>query len=73
MRRNYMAFCEQGGLVAMAVADTIEELTSNAKNAWRWAEKGLTVELKETPKDTPLPSFCEKMHKGICKMAPPCN
>ncbi len=67
MGRYYMGFCECGGLAAIAVADTTDDIALNSKQAQRWERQGLKVELKDSPCGTPLPTWCEKPRTGKCR------
>jgi len=67
MGRYYMGFCECGGLAAIAVADSTDDMALNSKQAQQWEKRGLKVELKESPSGTPLPAWREKPHTGECR------
>lgn len=66
MGRNYMAYCNCGGLVALAVADTTKELFFAARDAQKWEKQGFRVELKESAKGEAMPRWCENPKAGTC-------
>jgi hypothetical protein len=67
MKRNYMAFCNCGGLVALATAHTIDEIADNGKEAKKWEKQGFRVELRESTKDEPMPRWCGNPKAGTCE------
>ena len=67
MGRYFMAFCDCGGLAAIAAADTTDDIALNSKQAKRWEKRGLKVELRVSPRGTPLPAWCEKTQTGACR------
>lgn len=69
MKRNYMAFCKCGGLVAIAKADTIQELADHGKDAKKWEKAGFRVELGESSDEEPMPHWCNNPKSGTCVTA----
>jgi hypothetical protein len=61
-----MAFCKCGGLVALATAHTIQELTASGKDALKWQKQGFRVELRETPDGETMPRWCDNPKPGTC-------
>lgn len=66
MKRNYMAFCNCGGVVAMAVADTPKEVFYAARDAQKWEKQGFKTELREVREGEAMPAWCDNSKPGTC-------